>query len=161
MRTSLVVFGLAVAVVGVALWYAPLVSSSTSISVPVGHAYDFGVSGTLIIGPIPFTASWTSTVDANVTVYACGTSSACAAETNGTVVAHGSGMSGSIDWSSKAGQYYLLVPSPDATVTVSYVEPVAGGFVGVGVLGLGVLVVVVGLAVGRRESETSSPPRSE
>jgi hypothetical protein len=158
-KTSLVVFGLAIAIVGAALWYAPLVSSSTSIPVPAGYAYDFGVSGSLMIGPIPFTATWTSATDANVTVYSCGTSSSCSSETNGTVVAHGTGASGSMHWSSRAGDYYLLVPSSDTNVTVTYVEPVAGGFAGVGLLGAGLLVLLAGLAVpGTPRKPAPTPP---
>jgi hypothetical protein len=146
-RTSLLVFGLAVAVVGAVVWYAPLVSTSSSIPIPAGYAYDFGVTGSLLIGPIPFTATWTGGSGDNVTVYACGTSSACASETNGTVVAHGTGAHGSVGWSSRADRYFLLVPSLDSNVTVSYVEPVAGGFGGVGLLGAGVLILVAGLIV--------------
>jgi hypothetical protein len=148
-KRSLIVFGVALAVVGAALWFAPLATSSSHLPVPVGSAYRFGVTGPVLFGPIAITASWTSAFAANVTVYGCGSNSACPNEVHGSVVAHGVGSHGSMGWTGKAGEYYLLVPSVDSNVTVSYLGPVAGGWVGVGLLGAGIVVLATGILLSR------------
>lgn len=150
MRASVVAFGAALVIVGAALWFVPLASASSHITVPVGYAYRFGATGEFLVGAIPFTAKWTSSAGDSVSVYACGTNSACPNERNGTLVAHGVGATGSVGWSSRSGQYYLLVPSADSNVTITYLEPVEAGLAGIGVLGVGVLVLVAGVAMGRK-----------
>jgi hypothetical protein len=160
-RRSVVVFGVAVAVVGAGLCFVPLVSTSSHISIPVGDGYRFGITGALLFATIPFTASWTAGTDANVTVYDCGTNPACPKQVQYPVVAHGLGARGSMGWSGKAGEEYLLVPSADSNVTVTYVEPVSSGLLGVGVVGLGVLVLLLGVVLVRRPPVPSVPAPTE
>jgi hypothetical protein len=158
MRAAVAVFGVALIVVGAALWYLPLTSVSSSIRVPVGDAYVFGTPASFLIGSVPWKASWTSDATANVTIYSCGTSSGCPNQLNGSVISHAMGTSGSMSWTGKAGQYYLLVPSTTSNVTVSYQEPLLGGLAGIGILGVGVLVAVVGVAMPRNPPKATPSP---
>jgi hypothetical protein len=146
-RVAVVAFGVVVILAGAVLWYVPLSSASTSLQVPVGDAYDFGVPNGYILGAIPYTASWASGSSTNVTIYGCGTNSACPNEVSGPVVAHADAATGSLKWTSSAGHFFLLVPNSTVNLTLSYLEPVAGGLVGIGMVGLGAIAFVVGLAV--------------
>ena len=139
--------GAVLAIVGAVLWLVPLSAASSSTPVAYGQAYDFGVPGSLEVGAIPYTAHWTMTTVGTVTVYSCGTDSNCPEGVNASVVAHGTGMSGSVSWSSRAGQYYLLVPNATANVTIDYKEPFEGGLVGMVLLGVGILVAVAAAAI--------------
>jgi uncharacterized membrane protein len=156
-RAGIAVFGVVLVLVGAVLWYFPLVSESSSIEVPNGDAYVFGLPGTLIIGPVPYAASWTANAPANVTVYSCGTDSGCPNGPNSPAIGAATGSSGSIHWTSSAGHYFLLVPNTTSNVTVTYEEPVGAGLAGLGVLGIGVIVVVVGLALRRPASDATDP----
>lgn len=156
MRVAVVVLGIVVILVGAVLWLVPLAPATSSIQVPVGDAYDFGVPGSLVIGNIPYKVAWTAGPDANVTIYSCGASSACAGGTNESVLAQRYGSSGSVSWMGQAGQYYLLVPNQTANVTVDYQQPVSGGLVGLGVLGAGIVLTLAGLAIPSRGSR--APP---
>jgi hypothetical protein len=155
-RAGVAVFGVVLVVVGAVLWYFPLVTNSSSIEVPTGDGYVFGLPGVLLIGPIPYTASWTSGGPTNVTVYACGTDSGCPNGPVAPVVATASGASGSIRWTSSAGHYFLLVPNTTSNVTVEYSSPIGAGLVGIGLLGVGAIVCVVGLATRPPGSRTTS-----
>jgi hypothetical protein len=165
-RANIAVFGAALIVVGLVFWYFPLTTGSTTTPVPQGDGYDYGLPGALIIGPVPYTASWTSSTPANVTIFSCGTDSGCPNGPDSSVVAQANSTSdsGSISWTSSGGHYFLLVPSVTANVTVSYMEPVGGGLVGIGVLGLGAIVGVAGLAARRPPpagaSAVPAPPSS-
>lgn len=158
LRVPLVVFGAALVVLGTVVWFVPLESaSSRAPPVPVGSGFKFGLVGPLVLGAVPFTVTWTSSSQDLVKVYSCKTNAACPSFADDAVVAHGSGASGSMAWSGKAGQYYLFVPSANSNVTVTYVEPLVGGFLGVSVLGAGVLAAAAGLLIrGRPRTPRSS-----
>jgi hypothetical protein len=156
-RAAVAVFGVAMIVVGAALWYLPLNSVSSSIEVPLGDAYVFGVPASSIVGSVPFKASWSSGSDTNVTIYSCGSNSGCPTQLNGSVIAHASGTSGSMGWTSKMGQYYLLVPNTTANVTVSFLEPLLGGIAGIGVLGAGAVILLAGVAMTKKSAAAPSP----
>ncbi|HXQ94760.1 MAG TPA: hypothetical protein VN864_06310 [Thermoplasmata archaeon] len=158
MRLPVVAFGVVLILAGAALWYVPLTSATTTIQVPVGDAYDFGVPTGYIVAGIPYTASWNSGSLTNVTIYSCGTNSACPNEVSAPVVAQRDASSGSLKWTSSAGHYFLLVPNTTVNLTLSYLEPVSGGLVGLGALGLGAIVLVVGLAL--RRPPTDAPAAS-
>lgn len=156
MRAAVAGVGVVLALVGAVLWYVPVTTASSSIEVPVGEAFDFSVPGTLIIGPVPFTATWTASGPVNVTVYGCGSDSKCSAQTNSTVVDRGMGATGSMKWTGKSGLYYLFVPNATTNLTVTYVEPLLGGLGGLALLGIGIVVAVAGVSMHRRQGET--PP---
>ncbi|HEV8050561.1 MAG TPA: hypothetical protein VGP88_08215 [Thermoplasmata archaeon] len=159
MRLPVVVFGVVLLIAGAALWFVPLTSASTTVQVPVGDAYDFGVPTGYIVDGIPYTATWNSGAATNVTIYSCGTNSACPNEVNAPVVVQHNGSSGSLKWTSSAGHYFLLVPNTTVNLTLSYLEPVAGGLAGIGTIGFGAIVIVVGLALRRPvEAEPDSRP---
>ena len=149
--------GAVLAVVGAVLWLVPLSAASSSTPVAYGQAYDFGVPGSLEVGSIPYTAHWTMSSDGSVTVYSCGTDSNCPQGVNATVVARGTGTTGAMSWSSRAGQYYLLVPNATANITIDYKEPFEGGLVGMVVLGVGILVAVAAAALPSRPKGGSPP----
>lgn len=155
MRTEVAIVGVVLAVVGAALWYLPLTAATSTKEVPLGDAYDFGVPSTLIVGSIPYSAAWTGTGATNVTVFACGSDAGCVNATSHTIVAHGAGTTGSVGWTGKSGQYYLLVPNATVNLTLTYHEPVAGGLAGLGLLGAGILIAVAGLAI--RKDKPSAP----
>ncbi|HKV90147.1 MAG TPA: hypothetical protein VJQ43_03005 [Thermoplasmata archaeon] len=160
MRVEFVIVGAVLAVLGAALWVVPLTSASSQTEIPLGEAYDFGVPSPLVIGSVPYSATWTATSPANVTIYACGANSACPDPTNHSVVAHGTGSTGSLAWTSKSGQYFLLVPNATVNVTLTYREPVSGGLAGLALLGAGALIAVVGLLVKRRPVAQKTSPTS-
>jgi hypothetical protein len=149
-RLEIIALGLVLAVVGAVLWLVPLAPANATIEIPVGDAYDFGIPGALEVGSIPYTLSWTSHVLTNVTIYLCGSTNACPAGTNGSVLVRQFGTYATLSWESHAGQYYLLVPNQTVNVTVDYKEPLSGGLVGLGVLGTGLVIMLAGLAIPRR-----------
>jgi hypothetical protein len=156
-RANVVVFGVALVLVGFVVWYFPLTTGSTSAPVPRGDAYDYGLPGALLIGPIPYTASWTASGPANITIYSCGTDPGCPDGPDAPVVAYSDEASGSLSWTSSGGHFFLLVPGAPVNVTVTYMEPIGGGLVGIGVLGFGVIITVAGLAMRRRSPPSALP----
>jgi hypothetical protein len=156
-RAAVAGFGLVLALVGAVLWYVPVTTASSSTPVPVGDAFDFSVPGTLIIGPVPFTATWTASGPTNVTLYGCGSDAKCSAQTNSSVIARGAGTTGSMKWTGKAGLYYLFVPDASTNVTISYGEPLLGGLGGLAVLGVGIVVLVAGIAMRRSPGSPRTP----
>ncbi|MCI4326302.1 MAG: hypothetical protein L3K16_01495 [Thermoplasmata archaeon] len=162
MRAWIAVLGAVLVVLGAVLWVVPVTPASSSILVPYGDGYDFGLPSGVLIGSVPYSADWSAPVSANVTLYSCGTDSGCPNYSFDPVVAQGHGASGSMSWSSSAGRYFLLVPNVTANITVHYTEPVAGGLAGVGLLGVGVIVCVAGIAIRKPPQEAPavvpSPP---
>jgi hypothetical protein len=158
-RASIAVLGAVLVVIGAVLWVVPVTPASSSIQVPYGDGYDFGLPSGVMIGSVPYSADWSAPTSANVTLYSCGTDSGCPNYSFDPVVAHGTGASGSMRWSSAGGRYFLLVPNVTANITVHYTEPVAGGVAGVGLLGVGVIVCVAGLAIRKPPSDpvTTAP----
>jgi hypothetical protein len=160
-RTGIVAIGLALLVVGCALWYLPF-PSSTSANVAVGYGFVVGTNPPLawLTSSVGYTATWTAVNATNVSVFDCGTDSGCSAQ--GAQVAQGSGTHGSLSWSGPKGEYFDVVPNDTASVTVNYHTPLGGGAVGLVLVAFGALLLAIGIRsppTRVSSSATTDPPR--
>jgi len=170
MRKGFVAIGVALALVGVALWYFPLQTVSSNISIPQGKSQVVGLEAPLdLLGaPITYTLHWSSSSTSVVAVYRCGTSSTCSATGPGSLVVKGSGRTGSLSWTGPAGDYFHIIPSGPVEVTFEELEPLLGGSLGLSVLGFGAFLAVFALwlpavpegdrPVRRTHDEDRAPP---
>jgi hypothetical protein len=146
-RSSVVVIGVVLAVVGFALWYAPLEDVSKGTVEIVKPTYVVGVQVPLDVlgGGLDYEISWHSSSSESLRVYDCGTDSNCADATHAPQVAQASGNSVQFKFAAKSGRYYDLVFSAlPISPTISYVEPVLGGTLGLASTLVGVIVAIVG-----------------
>lgn len=151
MRSGFIVAGLLIAVIGIAFWYFPLQSVATgAIAVNDGaeHTVGGGAPYSVLNHQVPYTLKWSSTTNVTVKIYDCGTDSTCALASTGPLVGSGAGSSGTVAWSGENAHYYAILPSGGSvTVAVSYLEPIAGGYAGVGGVVVGVALILAGILI--------------
>ncbi len=165
MRGSWVAVGIVILIAGFVLWYYPISMSVGSSSVPAlsGDIVHDNPTLALLTPSVKYTTSWTSSSGAavEVNVYNCGSDSSCSNFTSPTPVASGHGPSGSLSWSGVKGNYYAIIPSgitQSTTISVSVAQPLGGGFDGLGVVVIGLIVALLG-AVRRSRPRSVPPPK--
>jgi hypothetical protein len=164
MRKRLLVIGIVVALAAIAVWYVPLQTVTTSDTLPLNRSQVIGLQAPLdVIGPtIGYTLHWTAVSAATVSVYRCGTNSACTSISSGNLVARGTGPSGSLSWSGPQGNYFHIVASAPVSITIEELEPLLGGSAGVAMLVFGGFLVVLGVRLpALPEPEEAPVPRFE
>ncbi|MGI0053355.1 MAG: hypothetical protein ACREC5_04765 [Thermoplasmata archaeon] len=146
MRKGVLVAGIVLLVLGAVLWYLPI-PMSQSQTVPTGYAWTLSTSpaAAVLTPTIPYSVTWDASPGLSVSVFDCGSGS-CDLGSLSDVVTSGSG--GSLSWSGVKGSTYAIVPTSNATFTVSISEPLGGGDVGVALLVIGGVLLIVGAATG-------------
>jgi len=154
-RFGIVAIGATLIVVGALVWYAPLQPIHDGPLTDTGSAYTIGLQAPLdVLGAtVSFSLTWSSSVDESVEVYSCGSHPTCTGLTNSDLVTRGSGKTGTLGWTGKAGEYFaFLSSSQPVELTVDYTEPVLGGTAGLGTLIFGGFLAALGVV-------SAAPPR--
>ena len=162
MRRRLVVIGIALALVGAALWYFPVQSVSTGPESDSGTVFIVGLDAPLdVLGAqIPFTLHWEARSPVSVKLYVCGDHPTCTNLGLGTYITGENGTSGTLHWNGFADQYFALVSTiADLTVNVQYPEPVIGGTLGVALIGFAGFLVVLGVLLRPPPTPVGRPTR--
>jgi len=154
-RFGIVAIGAVLIVVGGLVWYAPLQPIHDGPLTDTGSSYSIGLQAPLdVLGAtVSFSLTWSSSVDESVEIYSCGTHPTCTGLTSSDFVAGGSGKTGTLGWTGKAGEYFAFVSSSQPIqLTIDYTEPVLGGTAGLGTLVFGGFLAALGIV-------TATPPR--
>jgi hypothetical protein len=158
--------GVAAIAVGLLLLYIPVPGQGVGAKlVPVGFGESITVAGSYAVftSSVPFHVSWSSPTPVTVNVFRCGSDPTCnatiAAQPPPAPIVNGTGTSGTISFTGQKGLSYLVVPNGSAnatTVSVDYSLPWEGGAPGLGLIAGGLVLLLVGLFLGRRK-----PPADE
>lgn len=169
MRGGVVAVGLILLIVGFILAYVPIPgqtvpSTSTSNTSPGAILSVSSPPFLFFTSTLPFSLSWTATAALTVYVYACGSDSTCASVTpnSTTPVVTGSGASGSVSFTAQKGQYYEIYGKSSAatwtaTYSATYAVPFIGGSLGFFLLILGIVILIVGLVVKKKQPPSPAP----
>jgi hypothetical protein len=154
-----VVAGAVLLVIGVALFYVPIPGQGiTSFSDQSSNGYVAGSNApatfyepSITPATISFTVSWAYSIPVNVSVYSCGTDTACDAgsayETPAQLVAQGTSAVGSLTFNGVAGDGYEVYASSIISVNIAYNGPLVGGLLGLLFLVIGAIALIAGAAV--------------
>lgn len=150
MNRRVFAIGIAIALVGAALWYVPLEPTASggktiySFSRVIELDAPFDVLG----APIAFSLTWTGEYPAIVQLYQCGHSSNCSDLPASDYVTGGSGATGTLHWTGTAGEFFLFRTSTEPiTLDLHYTQPLLGGAVGLAFVIFGVFLAVLGYQV--------------
>ncbi|MGP8077811.1 MAG: hypothetical protein ACLQD8_07230 [Thermoplasmata archaeon] len=148
MHRRLIILGIAVALLGVALWYFPIQTTTTGPVTGSGTSNVVGLYAPLDVfgGSVPFTLHWQSHFTMTVKVYSCGDSPGCKNVLPSNYLTGGSGTSGTLHWHGTAGEYFAIISTSEPlTYTLVYPEPVLGGTAGAGATVFGGFLIVLGV----------------
>jgi hypothetical protein len=143
----IVSIGVAVALVGLALWYLPIAPGSDGARELRQIDWIVGLDAPLDVldSPIAFAIAWSATFSTTVSLYYCGTHANCSYVTRSDYVTGATGDGGTLHWHGKAGQYFEFTSENlPVKVDFEYVEPVLGGTVGAATLCFGGVLTVLG-----------------
>ncbi|HZY69427.1 MAG TPA: hypothetical protein VFF67_00405 [Thermoplasmata archaeon] len=168
MRGGVVAVGLILLILGFILAYVPIPGQTVpSTTVTQSTPAILSVSSPPFLfftSTLPFSLSWTSSAAITVYVYACGSDSQCAAVTPNVTspVVTGSGSSGSVSFTAQKGQYYEIYGKSSAatwtaTFSATYAVPFVGGSLGFFLLILGIVVLIVGLVLKKKQPPSPAP----
>ena len=147
MRRRLIVIGVALAILGAALWYFPVQPVTSGPNTDRGSVYIVGLDAPLDIlgGSVPFTLHWQSTFTISVSLHSCGSQPKCTNLGPNSAIGNETGTSGTFHWTGVANTYYALVAtSGPLTVTLQYPEPPLGGTVGLSLVIFGGFLAALG-----------------
>jgi hypothetical protein len=100
---------------------------------------------------ISFSVSWAYSTPVNVSVYSCGTDTACAAatayEVPSQLVAQGNSAVGTLTFNGVAGNGYEIYASSIIAVNIAYNGPLVGGAIGLLFIVVGAIALVAGAAI--------------
>jgi len=154
-----IVGGAIVLALGLALFFIPIPGQGiTSFSDNSSASYVAGSSSpatfyepSITPAAISFSVSWAYSVPVNVSVYSCGTDTACAAgsayEVPAQLVAQGDSDVGTLTFNGVAGNGYEVYASSIISVNIAYNGPLVGGAIGLLFILVGAIALIAGAAV--------------
>ncbi|MCI4330702.1 MAG: hypothetical protein L3K19_02500 [Thermoplasmata archaeon] len=159
MRWVAFILGLILAASGAFLWVWPTYTD-------IEHTVEPGMALIVENNPplavftstISYWAGWTSPTSINVTVYDCGTTSACQGHL--PVIAKGGGVSGGFGWAGPKGEWYEIIPTGEAQIGVSYAEPYAAGLAGLPLFAVGAVLALYAAFAGPARKSPPGPSSS-
>lgn len=146
MNRRVVAIGVAIAVIGAAVWYVPLEPGSTGAETVASFDRSIQLYAPFdVLGyPISFSLAWSTSypVSAIVQLFACGDRASC---TNARSIGSETGDHGSFSWKGAAGEYFLFESSvKPMTIDLRYAEPLLGGALGAAAVTFGGFLIAIG-----------------
>src|SRR5208282_1204366 len=154
-----IVGGAIVLALGLALFFIPIPGqgittfsdNSSAVYVAGGNSPATFYEPSITPAAISFSVSWAYSVPVNVSVYSCGTDTACAAgsayEIPAQLVAQGDTYVGTLTFNGVAGNGYEVYASSIISVNVAYNGPLVGGVLGLFLMIIGAIALIAGAAV--------------